>query len=347
MVTLDDIAKMANVSRGTIDRALNNREGISQKTKVKILNIANELGYKTNKIGKVLALQKRLNFGIVIPCDFTPNDNMLMVQALEGIKSADRCYSEFGINVEIKQLDSATVDEIESGIQYFIEKKVTGIVVLPIFMDKIDLSGIVDAINKAVDQNIFVVTVYNDVLNSKRHIFVGTDFAKVGRIGAEFLCKLVGEEGKIAVFSGFESNPMHTVKVLNFSQKVAESFQNINLTGIYYNNYDEEIAYNTCVNVFKLNPDIKGIAVSCGGMAGIIKAIKKLNFQNRVKIVIFDINSKAIEMLKNEEVDAIIGTNIYEQGYNAVNTLYDLVLNRMNDCQNILSRIDILLKASL
>ncbi|HBR02220.1 MAG TPA: hypothetical protein DD738_06390 [Ruminiclostridium sp.] len=347
MVTLNDIAKKANVSRGTVDRALNNRGGISAKTKLKILKIADELGYKTNNIGKALALQKRLNFGVVIPQDFTPSDNMFMVGALEGIKKAARTYSESGINVEIKHLNDPKVDEIEEGIRYFIDKKVMGIVVLPIFVDKIDLSGIISAINEAVEKNIYVVTIYNDIDNSKRNVFVGTDFNKVGRVGAEFLCKLIGEKGKIAVFSGFESNPMHTVKVLSFAKKVSESFPDVNLTGIYYNNYDEEKAYNTCLKILRSNPDIRGIAVSCGGIAGIIKALKEENCSRKIKVLIFDITAKALEMLKNEDIDAIIGTNIYEQGYNSVNVLYDLFLNRIHDRQKIYSKIDIILKECL
>ena len=42
MVTIKDIARLANVSRGTVDRALNNKAGIKAETREKIMSIAKE-----------------------------------------------------------------------------------------------------------------------------------------------------------------------------------------------------------------------------------------------------------------------------------------------------------------
>ena len=42
------LARLCGVSQGTVDRALNNRVGISQKTKDYILSVAKEYGYRPN-----------------------------------------------------------------------------------------------------------------------------------------------------------------------------------------------------------------------------------------------------------------------------------------------------------
>ena len=47
------LAQICNVSQGTIDRALHNRKGISDKTKEYILSVAKEYGYRPNKNGLV------------------------------------------------------------------------------------------------------------------------------------------------------------------------------------------------------------------------------------------------------------------------------------------------------
>ena len=44
-VTVKQIAELANVSRGTVDRVLNNRSGVSEATRQKVLKIAKELHY--------------------------------------------------------------------------------------------------------------------------------------------------------------------------------------------------------------------------------------------------------------------------------------------------------------
>ena len=43
------LAKICNVSQGTVDRAFHNRDGISPKTKEYILSVAREYGYRPNK----------------------------------------------------------------------------------------------------------------------------------------------------------------------------------------------------------------------------------------------------------------------------------------------------------
>ena len=47
-VTVKQIAELANVSRGTVDRVLNNRSGVSEATRQKVLKIAKELICGTN-----------------------------------------------------------------------------------------------------------------------------------------------------------------------------------------------------------------------------------------------------------------------------------------------------------
>ena len=51
-VTVKQIAELANVSRGTVDRVLNNRSGVSEATRQKMLKIAKELHYVPDFLAK-------------------------------------------------------------------------------------------------------------------------------------------------------------------------------------------------------------------------------------------------------------------------------------------------------
>ena len=59
MATIREIAKLAGVSIGTVDRALNNRGRIDPEVEQKILDIAKSLNYKPDKIAKSLAIRKK------------------------------------------------------------------------------------------------------------------------------------------------------------------------------------------------------------------------------------------------------------------------------------------------
>lgn len=65
-VTIKHIAQICKVSEGTVDRALNNRVGIKQKTKTRILKVAKELNYLPNHLARGLAKGQTFTIGIVL-----------------------------------------------------------------------------------------------------------------------------------------------------------------------------------------------------------------------------------------------------------------------------------------
>ena len=61
MVKQEDIARILNISRTTVARALNGSENINPETKEKVLKLSEELGYSRNPISTSLALKKKKN----------------------------------------------------------------------------------------------------------------------------------------------------------------------------------------------------------------------------------------------------------------------------------------------
>lgn len=65
--TLEDIAKIAGVSAGTVSRALSNTNLVNNKTRAKILAIVEEFNYKPNIAARNLRTQKTGAIAVVIP----------------------------------------------------------------------------------------------------------------------------------------------------------------------------------------------------------------------------------------------------------------------------------------
>lgn len=65
-ISTTKLAKICGVSQGTVDRALNNRPGISSATKEKILNAAKEYGYRPNIHARSIAGGKSQLIGVVV-----------------------------------------------------------------------------------------------------------------------------------------------------------------------------------------------------------------------------------------------------------------------------------------
>lgn len=65
-ISTTQIAEICGVSQGTVDRALNNRKGISPKTKEKILSVAQEYGYRPNIHARTMAGGRSQLIGVIV-----------------------------------------------------------------------------------------------------------------------------------------------------------------------------------------------------------------------------------------------------------------------------------------
>lgn len=65
-VKMDDIARELNVSKVTVSRALNNKEGVGEDLRKKIVEKANEMGYQMNVFASALKTNKMHSVGILI-----------------------------------------------------------------------------------------------------------------------------------------------------------------------------------------------------------------------------------------------------------------------------------------
>jgi LacI family transcriptional regulator len=65
--TIYDIAKELNITAATVSRALNNNPKISQSTRQLVLETANRMNYKQNRLALALRSGKSNNVGVIVP----------------------------------------------------------------------------------------------------------------------------------------------------------------------------------------------------------------------------------------------------------------------------------------
>lgn len=65
-LTKKQIAQACGVSRMTLDRVLNNRPGVSDETRAKILSFLQQTGYRENRLARSLVQGRSHSFGIIV-----------------------------------------------------------------------------------------------------------------------------------------------------------------------------------------------------------------------------------------------------------------------------------------
>ena len=93
-VKIKDIAIMAGVSAGTVDRILHNRGRVSPQSKEAVEKVLAEVGYKHNIHTSAISLKKTYRLGISIP-SFTSGEYWNSIY--EGIEAALEEYHDVGM----------------------------------------------------------------------------------------------------------------------------------------------------------------------------------------------------------------------------------------------------------
>ncbi|HOW07896.1 MAG TPA: LacI family DNA-binding transcriptional regulator, partial [Flexilinea sp.] len=91
--TIKEIARIANVSRGTVDRALNDRPGVNKEVAQRIKEIARAMDYKPNSVAKALATRNRQ---FVIGVLINSIGNPFFDDVILGIEAAGQEIEDFG-----------------------------------------------------------------------------------------------------------------------------------------------------------------------------------------------------------------------------------------------------------
>ena len=101
-IRIKDIAQMAEVSVGTVDRVLHGRTGVSEASRKKVENILKQLDYQPNMYASALASNKKYIFACLLPLH-AKGDYWVDVE--NGMYQAMKAFSDFNISLHIDYYD--------------------------------------------------------------------------------------------------------------------------------------------------------------------------------------------------------------------------------------------------
>lgn len=121
-----DIAEKLGVSSVTVSKALNDKEGVSEELKLKIKNLASEMGYRYNTAAKSIKEGLSYNIGVIIPERFTGLAQSFYLRVYHSISRVLEHYGYYGI---LNILTNEDEEQLNLPRIYY-EKKVDGIIIL-------------------------------------------------------------------------------------------------------------------------------------------------------------------------------------------------------------------------
>ncbi len=297
MATIKEIAALAGVSRGTVDRVLNHRGSVNPATAKKIEKIARELEYRPNVAGLVLAAQKkRLKLGVIL---FSP-ENPFYVDVLAGVNEKAEELAGYNCTVLVRQI-SYSVEEQLSAIDDLLAEEVSGIALAPQNDDRIRRR-----INELYSQGIPVVTLNTDIENSRRIAYVGSNYTKSGATAAGLLQLMTHGQVNVGIVTGSSNILCHTERIAGFTETLKPCGDSIRITEIIEVHDDEIESYEKTTKLLKAHPEINALYFTAGGVYGGCRSVKALGRQKEMRIVAYDMVPTTRELMKKGTIAAVI-----------------------------------------
>lgn len=316
-VTIQKIAEIAGVSRGTVDRALNNRGRINPDVEEQIKQIAKELGYVHKDRKKAHSKKKTLKIGVITQLAHSA----FMMEVNRGIEQARKELEGHGIKLILKEGLAVDEEEQLSAMEGLVREGIQGLAIMPA-----DCESIRAKINWLIEEKqIPVVTFNSDIVGTKRCCYVGMDNRKSGRTAAGLMGILTGGVGKILIITGFFSNLVNNARVDGFIEELKTSYPKLELAGVQGSFDDAKEVEQIIVNTMRSTQGINGIFVVSGGQKGVASAFERLMLEKRPYTIIYDLTPGNREMLRQGVADFLIDQDGYVQGYEPPLILADIL----------------------
>jgi len=223
--------------------------------------------------------------------------------------------AKHGIRIRI---DWRTPNEEDAQKQaQFIEQLTIG-AVDGIIISCSDATKVTDAINKAVQGGIPVVTFSGDAPASKRFVALGIDDYKCGEQTFEELARLLNEKGTVAAIDGNPNAANLQRRGAGF-RAAAKKHPGIRLLDIFYHKETPADAVAKIEQVMQANPNVTGWGLLGGWPLFTDNALRWT--PGSVKCVAVDALPQELSYVRSGHVQLLLSQDVYGYGYRGVEHL--------------------------
>ena len=308
-MTSKELARLAGVSRGTVDRALHGRDGVNPDVAARIRDLAQAHGYTPDPVGRALVARgKQARVGVLLPSIGNP----FFLPLLEGLRTAagERAHCKLEL-VLIEQRGYDVTAQCQA-IAQLKDSGVRALLLTPIHAPEVIRA--VDALE------IPVVCVNSDLPSTRRVAYVGCDYAKSGAVAAELMALCAGGACRVGVITGSREVLGHRQRVDGFLDACGQEHPAIKPVEIVAGDDDDERTAHLVRQLIKRHaPD--ALYFAAGGVTGGLGALT--GKAPAPTIIACDETPATRGALFGGVVKAIVTQQPFQQGYRALQIAFE------------------------
>jgi len=323
---IKDIAQLAGVSIGTVDRVLHQRGEVAAGTKLRIERILKENNYKPNMMARVLKSKKPFHLVSLLP--ESTKENSFWEKHPAGMKKALEELDPFPVNLTQITFDMLNEKDFQRKTAVVSKLNPDGILLAPIFK-----SESIDYCSGLKKQRIPFVFVDGFIEKTDYLAYVGEDTFQSGRVAGQ-LTDMVTSDIKDILVVNIARNLQNIHHLNNRTNGFFDYFKDSGTNRgkkLIINIPDPSANSITAAldNAFSQNPGV-GSVFFTGSKSHLIAKYLNDNGLKSVNLIGYDLLDQNVEFLRSGIIRFLIGQRPEEQTYKGIKKLFDyLYLNRI------------------
>lgn len=305
-VTIAQIAKRANVSRGTVDRVLHDRGKVDPETASRIRLAMEELDYHPNILGKAFAMarQKR-KIGLLVSLQ----EEGFRQQVMEGVRDGIAYAEQYGFEVLARSAAGDDHDGCLGAIEDFAAVPVSGVA-----LNGVVFADVKSRLAQMRAAGVRIVAFNSDMDEPCRDSFVGQDHRKSGACAGSLMEQICPGEGEILIV-GMEPEHWASAQRIESFCAVLSAAGRLRPREPLYCNGRNDLAYQRVLQALTERPVPAGVFISGAALGGTCQALCQARLAGKLKVIGFDTIEPNVQYLRQGTVQFLIDQNPYQQGY--------------------------------
>ena len=337
-MTIAEIAQLAGVSIGTVDRVLHDRGRISPTTKEKVLKIIQDHDYRPNPMARQLKLNRPHIIGVLLP--FLQSEGGYWNLLYKGVEKAANELSAFSLQIVLKEFDRATAGSFTREAHALLLIGIDGLIVAPVIPD--------ETIKVFESQTTIPYAFVDSPLPGLSPIAtLAQDPAKSGRIAAR-LMRLLASPPATYISIQTYGDAYHSNERVRAFHEYFNGNTLVTLGKEECRAIEDPLVVEALVRkISQRYGKVSGYFVANDAVCHLALVLERLYGTDRPALIGFDLIGKNREMLVSGGIDCLISQHPEIQGYEATFRVFRHVV--LHDATSAIPEIpiDIFFKENL
>lgn len=336
-IRIKDIARLADVSVGTVDRVIHGRSGVSEASRKRVEEILKQLDYQPNMYASALASNKKYTFACLLPKHL---EGEYWTDVEKGINKALSTYSDFNTTVKTTYYDPYDYHSFVDASNDIVAQHPDGVMVAPTILKYTQIF-----IEQLTELDIPYIYIDSNIKNVPPLAFFGQNSRQSGYFAARMMMLLARDEKEIVIFrkihEGIVGSNQQENREIGFRQYMEEHHPSCNILELDLHAERNDEDNEMLDEFFRSHPTVKN-GITFNSKVYIIGEYLQSHGKKDFNLIGYDLLERNVACLKEGSVFFLIAQQPELQGANGIKALCDhLIFKKEVTCINYMP-IDLL-----